>query len=147
MRGKRKNSTPPSKMAPSDTLNTASASARANRRSRACCATENGGAMAPRPARRSSMLTKVDTAKIRYKKKNNKKVVSTVSTAAASTAANESMARNNASRSVVALYSRTTITNSRKCTTATNAANSGGFEELATKARENSTMSTGKKNR
>src|SRR6202030_3352599 len=95
-------------------------------------------------ARRSSMPVKVATAKIKNAKKQIRKVVSTVKTAEARMPAKANMVRNTASRSVDALYKRTSITNSRKWTAAIRAAYRGGLAEFCTSTRERMNISRGK---
>ena len=144
-RGKKKNNAPPMRMAPAATLSAARISARASWRSCAGCA--NGGTTAPFPPRRISMPTNVATPNNRKMKKRTRNEVSTVKIAAARIAENARMARKKASRSVAALYKRTSITNSRKCTAPSSAAKSEGFVEVATNAREKKRMSKGKMTR
>src|SRR6266404_5485943 len=107
----------------------------------------NGEASVPLALRRISSPMKVATPNSTKMKKRMRNEVSTVRMEEASMAAKASMARNNASRSEVALYNLTSVTNTRKCTAPSSAASSAGLVELATKAREKKKMSSGKKPR
>src|ERR1700676_4046670 len=133
-------------MEPAATVSAARLSAWLRRRSSAGCLL-NGGVSVPFAARRISNPMKAATAKSMKIKKRSKKEVSTVRMQEASMAVKASMARNKASRSVVALYNRTSITKIRKWIAASRAASSAGLVELATNAREKNKMSRGKKPR